>query len=197
MRVPTVVDLVSLAAVAALAAIVLVPQRHVRRMMENEDQIVGDLRGLERRLVEHRTKTLRDRDGDGVGEFPPIGDVLGPLASEARREGDAWVVHGFRFVVLVPGGDKRPVVAGGPDAVDDYAEITYAIVAWPEIPGETGMLGYMATPHGLLRHQIDGYPYDADPPAPDWPMIAFDGGRPVRAAYAGEDWRVPIRIPTR
>jgi hypothetical protein len=68
------------------------------------------------------------------------------------------------------------------------------IVAWPAEPGVTGMRAYMATPHGILRHQIDGYPYSGDPPAPEWPLVRFEGARVARGApYVGNDWKAPAQ----
>lgn len=200
MRAPTWIDAVTLLAVAALAAIVVVPQRRVRRMMKNEDQVVADLRDLEQRLQEHQKSAGRDADRDGAGEYAPLGEVMGARADAARPAGTAGIheLDGYYFAVLVPGGRKTPVLAGSPDAVTDWAEVTYAVVAWPARPGETGMAAYMATPHGLLRHQIDGYPYGTEPPwqqLDDWAMVDLSGERPRRAPYSGSSWRVPIRLP--
>jgi hypothetical protein len=199
-RAPTLVDTVSILAVLTLAAIVAVPQRRVREIMRNEDQIVADLRDFEQRLADHQQAAARDTDADGTGEYAPLGEILGARGSAAVATGAPGIyeLDGYLFAVLVPGGRKTPVLAGSADAVTDWAEVTYAIVAWPARPGESGMSAYMATPHGMLRHQIDGYPYDAaPPPLTEWAMIDLAGEKPRRAAYQGSAWRVPIRLPGR
>lgn len=189
-------DVVIALALAAIAAIVVVPQRRVGRMMDNEDQIVADLLDVERRLTEHQKKAVRDTDRDGIGEFAPLGEVLGSRAAAAQRvdDRDVWLLDGYYFAVLTPGPRREPVLAGSEKAVTDYAEVSYMILAWPAEPGVTGMRAYVETPHGVLQHQIDGYPYSLDPPAPDWPMVALDGARIRRGGpYAGDDWRAPVR----
>lgn len=203
MRGITLVDLVSLAAAAAVAAAVVGPQRRVRAVISNENQVIEDLRDLDQRLRAHQKAGRLDADGDGVGEYAPLGDVLASRASAAVRVGDAGIyeLDGYRFAVMVPGGLRRaPVLAGSPDVVTDGAEVCYAIVAWPARPGETGMRAYIASPQGILRHQIDAYPYGlhADiPPAPEWPMVVYDGDRLRANVYDGDDWKSPVRLPGR
>lgn len=192
----TLLDLVIVLAVAALAAIVVVPQRRVRWMMGNEERIVEDLRGLERRLIADQKAARRDVDHDGVGEYAPLTDILGARAESARRLGttDIWEIDGYWFAVMVPGPRKLPILAGSPGEAADCSEAGYLLIAWPAQAGETGMRAYLASPHGMLVHQIDGYPYTLDPPAPDWPLIERDGDTIRRGdPYLGGDWKSPVR----
>lgn len=189
-------DLLLLLLLATLVAVVVLPAQNVQRILDREDRAVALLTEIERRLRDHQRSGARDLDRDGTGEFAPLTDVLGPLRERARRIGetDVWVLDGYRFAVLVPGPNRRPVPAASPDAVPDAAEIAFLVVAWPLSPGVTGMRAYAATPHGLLQHQIDGFPYGDTPPYPDAPMVVPDGARLRRAdRYQGSDWRVPAR----
>jgi hypothetical protein len=179
-----------------LVATVAIPRRTVRGILEREDRAVERLLEIEDRLRDHQRSAARDLDRDGTGEYAPLTDVLGPLRDGARRVGDSdvWVLDGYRFAVLVPGTSRRAVPAATADVVPDYAEIAFLLVAWPDEAGVTGMRAYAVTPHGLLQHQIDGYPYGDSPPHPDAPMVVPDGARSRRAdRYQGNDWRVPAR----
>lgn len=192
----TLLDLVIVLAFAGLAAIVVVPQRRVRWMMANEERIVADLREVEQRLVADQKLARRDTDHDGVGEYAPLTEVLGPLAASAVRQGtsDIWEIDGYWFAVMVPGPRKLPILAGAPGESADCSEAGYLVIAWPRRPGETGMRAYLASPHGILVHQIDGYPYGLEPPAPEWPLIKYDGDTVLGGdAYTGGDWRTPVR----
>lgn len=196
MRGPTPFDIVIAVALVGLAAIVVVPQRAVKRIMDNEDRVIEDLRDLERRLVLSQKAAQRDRDGDGVGEYAPLSDILGARAAAARRVGltDVWEMDGYYFAVMVPGPRKFPVLAGSEGDAPDFAEVSYMLVAWPAEPGVTGMRAYLETPQGVLRHQIDGYPYGLTPPAPEWPLIQYEGEKVRRGpAYAGNDWKSPAQ----
>lgn len=192
----TLFDGLLLVAIAGIVALVVVPARRVGRILEREDRAVANLHEIERRLRDHQRTAARDADRDGVGEFASLTEVLGPLADRARRIGttDVWVLDGYRFQAFVPGGLKRPVPAGSPDAVTDWAEVAWLVVGWPADPGRTGMRAYAATPNGILQHQIDGYPYGDEPPFPDEQMVVVEGDRVRRrAGAASETWRPPVR----
>jgi len=194
----TLVDLTTLAAAGALGVLVLAPQRRVDTILREEETAVHDLRALEARLVEHRNAVGRDSDGDGVGEYASLTEVLGRDPGDAARVGtsDVWRLHGYYFASLVPGPQRTPVLAGSPSAVADFAELAYALLAWPAQPGVTGMVAYMASPQGLYRHQIDGYPYDLEPPAPEWTMVVRDAEGVRRTGpYPEKDWLVPVLLP--
>jgi len=189
-------DLLFVLLLATLFAVVALPARNVRRILAREDRAVARLLEIERLLRDHQRSAALDRDRDGTGEYAPLTDVLGPLRETAERigESDVWVLDGYRFEVLVPGPDRRPVAADSAEAVADYAEVGFLIVAWPLEPGVTGMRAYAFTPHGLLQHQIDGYPYGDTAPYPDAVMVIPDGVQIRRAdRYPGTDWRVPAR----
>ena len=189
-------DLLFLLLLAALVAVVAIPARRVHGILAREDRAVERLLEIEARLRERQRSAARDVDRDGNGEFGPLSDALGPLRDAATQidGSDVWVLDGYRFALLLPGANRRPVAAGSADAVPDSAEIAFLLVAWPEEAGVTGMRAYAATPHGLLQHQIDGYPYTDSPPYPDAPMVVPDGARTRRAdRYQGDDWRIPAR----
>ncbi len=174
----------------------LVPQTRVRGLLANEDEVIADLEDLEQRAEKHRASAATDADGDGKGEYGPLGAALGPRVSEFERiEGtDVWRRGGYYFTVLVPDRNYHPVAALSPDAQGDYAEIAELIVAWPAEPGRSGMRAYARWPGGvLLQHAIDGFPYGLEPPFPRVALIRRDA-KGARAAerYDGEDWRPPV-----
>lgn len=195
MRGITALDGILVLSLAAAAAIVVVPQRRVDRILDHEDEIVADLRDLDRRLAEHQKAARRDADRDGVGEYPPLDEVIGSRDARKLTDTGIWELDGYRFAVMTPGPRKLPVLAGTPGAPTDWAELSYLIVAWPAEPGVTGMRAYCRTPGGVLVHQIDGYPYGDAPPHPEWTMIVTDGERVRRNGrpYDGGDWKAPAR----
>lgn len=183
-------------AAAAIVLMLLLPQRRVRGLLDNEDEVIAELADLERRAEEARAKAATDADGDGKGEYAPLGTVLGARRAEFERvEGtDVWRRGGYYFTVLVPDRDYHPVSAISPEVHCDYAEIAEVLVAWPAEPGTSGMRAYARWPGGvLLQHGIDGYPYGLEPPFPRVALIRRDakGARPAER-YDGEDWRPPV-----
>lgn len=191
----TAVDMISVAAIAVVAALIAIPRAEVARMMDREDQVILDLNDFARRLEEQRRTGKPDADGDGRAEYAPLETILGSRREQAVQVSPGiWSIDGYRFAVMLPGGLRRPVLAGTDLVHTDYAELAWMIVAWPAEPGVTGMRAYAVTTYGLLLHQIDGYPYGDSPPYPDGPMVVPDGERMRRIeSYRGEDWRAPLR----
>lgn len=188
--------MLTVVAAAAIVLFLVLPQQRVRGLLANEDEVIADLEDLERREEQYRASAATDADGDGKGEYGPLGAALGSRASEFERvEGtDVWRRGGYYFTVLVPDRDYRPVSAVSTDVHCDYAEIAELLVAWPDDPGRSGMRAYARWPGGvLLQHAIDGYPYGLEPPFPRVPLIRRDA-KGARAAerYDGEDWRPPV-----
>lgn len=192
----SMIDVLTLACLVTLVALVMSPQVRVRNVLAAEDAVIADLADLERREEAHRTKGATDRDGDGRGEFGALGDVLGERAREFERiEGsDVWRRNGYYFAVLLPDREYRPVAATSPDVAPDYAEVSELIVAWPSDPGTSGMRAYCRWPGGvLLQHGIDGYPYTFEPPVPNAPIVKRDAKGPHAAdRYYGDDWNSPV-----
>jgi hypothetical protein len=191
----SVVDSLTIVVVAALAMLVVAPRMRVRRLLANEDAVIADLADIERREDKYKASGATDRDGDGKGEYAPLGEVLGERASQFERiEGaDIWRREGYYFTVLLPDREYKPVPASSPDVAPDYAEVAELIVAWPADPGTTGMRAYCRWPGGvLLQHGIDGYPYTREPPYPRAPLIKRDGnGAHPADRYDRVDWNAP------
>ncbi len=201
----SLIDALTLVAVASLAMLVVTPQIRVRRLLANEDSVIAELADLERLEEKHKAAGTTDRDGDGKGEYGALGDVLGERAAQFERiEGaDVWRRAGYYFTVLLPDREYKPVPATSPDVAPDYAEVAELLVAWPASPGTTGMRAYCRWPGGvLLQHGIDGYPYTLDPPFPSAPLIKRDGkGAHPADRYDRLDWNSPVfatgKTPTR
>lgn len=197
----TAIDLLTLAAAAAIALMLFLPQQRVRGLLANEDDVIEDLEDLERREEAHRAAATTDADGDGHGEYAPLGDVLGPRAADFERiEGtDVWRRGGYYFTVLLPDRSYLPVPAVSPEVWPEWAEIAALLVAWPARPGKSGMRAYARWPGGvLLQHAIDGFPYGIEPPFPRVPLIHRDAsGARAAERYDREDWRPPVFTPRR
>jgi hypothetical protein len=192
----TAVDAMTVLAVAAIVLMLLVPQARVRGLLSSEDEVIVVLADLDKLEEAHRTSGKTDRDKNGVGEYAPLGDVLGARAPEFERvEGtDIWRRRGYYYTVLVPDSEYMPVPATDPRAPPAYAEVAKLIVAWPADPGRTGMRAYARWPGGvLLQHGIDGFPYGEDPPFPRVALVRRDakGPHPVEK-YDRKDWAPPV-----
>jgi hypothetical protein len=192
----TSTDVFGVVALVALVLVVVVPQVRVKRLLTYEDEVIADLVDLERREEDHRAKGATDRDQNGKGEYASLGVVLGSRNGQFERvdDRDVWRRGGYFFTVLLPDREKKAVPATSPGVHAPYAEVAELLVAWPAEPGRTGMRAYARWPGGqLLQHAIDGFPYGDDPPIPDDPLIAIEGGKPKPAPkYDREDWRVPV-----
>ncbi len=82
---------------------------------------------------------------------------LGPIGADAKR-GEAY--HGYHYRILtaqgkdVPGGAKSYVVNG-------HMTDGYALVAWPEQWGETGVMTFIADKNGVVYEKDLGAKTDA------------------------------------
>lgn len=183
-------------ALAAIVLMMLLPQSRVRGLLASEDEVIVVLADLDKLEDAYRAAGKRDRDKNGVGEYAPLGDVLGARAREFEQvEGsDVWRRRGYYYTVLVPDSEYMPVAATDPRAPPAYAEVAKLIVAWPADPGRTGMRAYARWPGGvLLQHAIDGFPYAEDPPFPRVALVRRDakGPHPVEK-YDRKDWQSPM-----
>lgn len=191
----TVVDVMTIVAIAGIVLMLVLPRARVRGLLSSEDEVIVVLADLDKLEDAHRAAAKTDRDKDGVGEYAPLGDVLGARASEFERvEGtDVWRRRGYYYTVLVPDDEYMPVAATDPRAPAAYAEIAMLLVAWPADPGRTGMRAYARWPGGLLlQHGIDGFPYGEDPPFPRVALVRRDamGAHPAER-YDRKDWTPP------
>ncbi len=191
----TLFDGLLVASLLGVVALVLLPGARVTRVIEAEDKAIAFTREIASRLDAHRAAAERDLDDDGVGETPPIGEIIRPEdGAEPSSGGTAFRKDGYWFTVLVPGGDRMPAQPADTPERAAYAETTYLIAAWPVEPGISGMRAYARTPtDGLLRHAIDGYPYGGPdrPPTPRMPLIGTRGGQPLPLPLASDDWVAP------
>jgi hypothetical protein len=192
----SMIDAVSLVALAVIVVMIVVPQARVRGLLRNEDAVIADLADIEKREDAHRAAGTTDADHDGRGEYASLAQVLGDRAANFERiEGtDVWRRHGYYFTVLLPDREKRAVAAGSPEVYADYAEVAELLVAWPAEPGRSGMRAYCRWPGGvLLQHAVDGYPYSREPPVPNAFLVANDANGPRPAdRYDHDDWRPPV-----
>lgn len=192
----TLVDVLTVAAGAVLALVLVLPQARVRALLGNEDEVIADLADLERRAEAHKASNATDRDANGRGEYGPLAAILGTRAVQFERlEGtDVYRRGGYYFTVLLPDAYYLPVPAQSADVKPEFAEVSELIVAWPADPGRSGMRAYARWPGGvLLQHAIDGFPYTASPPFPRVPLVRRDAkGIRIADRYAFEDWKPPV-----
>jgi hypothetical protein len=191
----TFFDGLLVASLLAIVGLVWLPSVRVGQVLEAEDRAVDFTRELASRVDDYRAEVKRDLDGDGIGETPPIGDVVVP-ADDARTSpgGISIEKDGYWFTILVPGRDSLPIQPAPEVRLARLSATTYVILAWPVEPGVSGMRAYLRTPHsGLLRHAIDGYPYgDGDRPPPlRAPLVDIRGGTPRPLALASDLWVAP------
>ena len=185
----------TVAAVAGIVLMFVVPQARVRALLSSEDEVTVVLADLDKLEEAHRASAKTDRDGDGVGEYAALGDVLGSRAGEFRRVGDTdvWRRRGYYYTVLLPDSEYMPVAATDAGVRPAYAAIAKLLVAWPADPGRTGMRAYARWPGGLLlQHGIDGFPYGDDQPFPRVALVRRDanGAHPAEK-YDRKDWQPP------
>jgi len=191
----TLIDAVLVAALAGLVALAALPAVRVRHALKSEEAVMATVRELSSRIDAFRSAAKRDTDGDGRGEAPPLGDVLTPEDGFVPDpSGRAWQRGGYWYTVLVPGGDRTAAQPSDDPGLADGSETTYLVIAWPVVPGRTGMRAYLRTPgDGLLRHAIDGYPYRGPerPPAPRGLLVERHSGALQAVQLRSDDWVPP------
>lgn len=192
----TAVDAMTVAAVAGIVLMFILPQVRVRALLSSEDEVIVVLADLDKLEEAYRAAAKTDRDGDGAGEYAALGDVLGARAGEFRRVGDTdiWRRRGYYYTVLLPDSEYMPVPATDADVPPAYAAVAKLLVAWPADPGRTGMRAYARWPGGLLlQHGIDGFPYGEDPPFPRVALVRRDAkGAHAVERYDRKDWAPPV-----
>lgn len=196
----TLFDGLLLLTLVATAVLVALPTLHIDSIVAAEDEVGREILDLGERAEAARAAALRDLDGDGQGEAPPLSDVFGSRSVQFQPSpgGAAWSRGGYWFTLLTPGRGGLPAPPNDDPTMADYAEVAYLLVAWPVEPGRSGMRAYLWTPtDGLLRHVVDGYPYGgADrPPQPRESLVVVgtDGLRARRVFVPETDapWRPP------
>ena len=107
------------------------------RLNANESAAIATLKNVGNAQRDFRERCVRDRDGDGRGEYGGFGEMAGatpPLLSSAfARVVDGLVTRsGYCFCVWLPARGGGWVAEGGSGAVDvDAAETTFRVAAWP------------------------------------------------------------------
>lgn len=191
----TLFDGLLLVALLAIVGLVLLPGRRVDGVLAAEEAAIDFSRQLGSRIDAIRAAAARDLDGDGVGEAPPIAEVIEASdGATASSSGTAFRRDGYWYTVLVPGRDRMASQPSDEPRVATRAAVTYVIMAWPVEPGKSGMRAYLRSPHGgLLRHAIDGYPYGGPdrPPAPRVPLVETRGGETQPVLLASDRWVAP------
>lgn len=186
----TIMDLLLAVGLAALALSVLMPQKRLGRILKSERRLSQRLTELGLALQTARIAKVRDLDGDGVGEYPPLGALAPGAVADLEAVPGTGTHHipGWYIELLLPDRRFQPVSAGDPDVSVDAAEVACLLIAWPESPGESGMRAYCWTPaDGLLKHTVDGYPYGGadDPPSPRRALVERVGTDLSAAHLAG------------
>ena len=190
-----------LVALVGIGLLVVRPAWRVERVLVHEEAAWREVVALSERAEAARRGVVRDLDRDGVGEPPPLGVLVrgeGPRYAPGPG-GQAWRCGGYWFALLTPGIDRRAAFPTDEARLADYAEIAYAIVAWPADPGTSGMRAYLWTPADakVLRHAVDGFPYGGAerPPLPAEPLVGREGGelraRRVHEPGADSPWKPP------
>ena len=84
----SLVDALIVASVLLLVATVYWPHHNLARVVEREQAVVERIDALRKQLEEHRQAAATDTDGDGRGEYPPLGRVLadGPSGRETSKD---------------------------------------------------------------------------------------------------------------
>jgi len=103
-----------------------------------------------------------DLDRDGQSEYAFLSDLLkntptdgawGPQPIVATADQDIFRLPGFYIAILLAGPSGEPILPSHADRIEaDFAERTFAAVAWPIEAGRTGYRAYYVD-HGLLIHE--------------------------------------------
>jgi hypothetical protein len=152
---------------ASIVAAVAIPNLLSARLGANERAAVATLRALMSAQAQFQAMAFVDRDGDGLGEYGALAELMGavplpggavidpPLFSPGRGSfaGGCLEMNGYYYRVFLPGRNGEPIrerVEGGRDgAIDpENAEIAFAIYAWPKEYGAGGFNTYLIDAEG-------------------------------------------------
>jgi prepilin-type N-terminal cleavage/methylation domain-containing protein len=165
----TLIELLITVAVIVSLATVAVPNYMNAKLASNEGAAIATLRAISTAQLEFKTLGVVDRDRDGIGEFAPLGNLVGRtvplgatetlspalLPASLRVDGAGRASKaGYWFAVHLPDvtGIGLPETAANAAATDpDLAEQHWTALAWPMRNGASGLHSYFVNEQGELR----------------------------------------------
>ena len=185
----------------------------LRRRAANARRAIVALERLRSVQGEYHRGAVSDRDGDGVGEFGHLAELVDVGGTEALGADPAATpdfgplrAGGYVYRVYLPDDAGRGVSHRfvGPSRSDPQrSESAWVCYAWPERYGVTGELTFVVNQDGdVLASDSAGYSGTDGAPAPG--AAYFDGGlRSITGTLAlgnrGQDgrmWRLARQMPS-
>lgn len=164
----TLIELMIVVAIIAIIAVIAIPGLVRARISANETSAISTLRATSTAQLQFSKAGLKDRDGDGVGEYGFYTEISGtkrvPIAGVLGQRVDPGFINialgttsavdlgtankaGYLFQIWLPVGDA---IAAAPETgleVDpvvwtqnevDTQELRWGCYAWPTDAGKTG-----------------------------------------------------------
>lgn len=186
------------------------------QMRTNEARAVSTLQSIVAAQAQLRRRVAIDTDGDGVGEYAFLPELLGarplregrngargelrhatledlPAMSPAR--GSLFTSEGYVFQVWLPGASSQPVCdtadadAKAPFVDPDLSEVAWIAYAWPEAYDRTGRKAFAATAQGDVFESTNESTVYSGPGRTPTPTAA------IPPPYTDDPFRYPWTTP--
>jgi hypothetical protein len=163
-------------AIIAIIASIAIPNLIAARMTANESAAIATMKNLGSSQAQLQASAVIDANGNGAGEYgyfqelagvrnvktgsPATGEgvnrVIPPTLSGAfgRLDANGRVLRsGYYFEMYLPGVDaawldEAPVTAAYPAVEAGWAEVTWAVYAWPASFGSSGKRAFFCNQAG-------------------------------------------------
>jgi len=161
----TLFDIAFVLLLLTVLGMVAIPGALDRVRIADEARAISALQWIaaaQARLRDAPAGTAIDRDRDGQAEYAFLPDLVratptngawGPSPVPKDTDKDIFRLPGFYLAVLLAGPSGEPLLPSQAARVEaDFAERTFAAVAWPIEAGRTGYRAYYVD-HGLLAYE--------------------------------------------
>ncbi len=192
----TLIELIVVTAVIALIAVIAIPNFLDSKLQANETAVIDALKLITQAQVQFQSRSIVDRDGDGIGEFGGFLELSGmrapriaggqpprpPLTPPLLTAGAFQTLHapwghvqrnGYCFQIYIPTPDGRRFperVGQFHELVDaNLAEVTWCCYAWPFVYAQSGRRTFCVNQSGtIVMTDEDGYSGPDGPNRPEW-----------------------------
>lgn len=164
----------------AIIASIAIPKLMGARVEANEAAAIATLRNVCSAQAQFQAMSVKDQDGDGLGEYGSFAELTGsialpdgarldpPVLSKTLAEIESGCVtrNGYVYACILPGRNGQPIPesdrggAGG-DVDAELAELYFTIYAWPVDAGTTGVRAFAIDQSGDIYQT---YSMGFDPP---------------------------------
>jgi type II secretory pathway pseudopilin PulG len=176
----TFFDVIFTLLLVAVIGMIAVPGALDRLRIADEVRAIEALQWIAAAQEHYRLGAHHDADGDGQGEYGFLADLVrtaprggdwGDCPFDGETGFDTVRLPGFQLAVFLPGPKGEPLTPVSEATVEpDFAEKTFAAIAWPTEAGATGYRAYYVNHDLLVLEHLNAKRRFSGPTLPKLPV---------------------------